>query len=82
MVKFVLAIKLKMDNILFKTNLPTFQYSTIPLFHIRGKLSSLKKCPIFSLSCRNSETFNYRKQKREPSLRVYFKEKSGSDQAM
>ena len=30
MVKSVFKIKLKMDNILFKT--------TIPLFHIRGKL--------------------------------------------
>jgi hypothetical protein len=33
------------------------QSSTIPLFHIRGKRSRLKKSSIFSLSCRNSETF-------------------------
>jgi len=33
MVEFGLTIKLKMDNILLKTNLPTFQHSTIPLFH-------------------------------------------------
>jgi len=51
MVKFVLAIKLKMGNILLKTNLP--------LFHIRGKRTSLKKYPMFSLGHRNSETYNY-----------------------
>jgi len=32
--------KIKMANILLKTNLP--------LFHFGGKRSSLKKCPIFS----------------------------------
>jgi hypothetical protein len=30
MVEFVLTIKLKMDNILFKTNLPVLHYSIIP----------------------------------------------------
>jgi len=30
MVKFVLMIKLKMDNILLKTNLPVFYHSIIP----------------------------------------------------
>lgn len=30
MAKFVLTIKLKMDNILFKTNLPVFHNSSIP----------------------------------------------------
>ena len=30
MVKIVLMIKLKMDDILFKTNLPVFQRSSIP----------------------------------------------------
>jgi len=30
MVEFVLTIKLKMDNILLKTNLPVFHYSIIP----------------------------------------------------
>jgi hypothetical protein len=38
---------------------PYSQYSTIPLFHLRGKRSNFNKCPIFSLSCKNSETFNY-----------------------
>jgi hypothetical protein len=33
------------------------QPSSIPLFHIRGKRSSLKKYFILSLSCRNSATY-------------------------
>ena len=35
------------------------QHSTIPLFHVRGKNSSLKKSPLFSMSCKISETYNY-----------------------
>jgi len=57
MVKCVLTIKLKMANILLKTNLPEFHYSIIPYSRQR---SSLKKCPIFSLSCRISETLGYK----------------------
>jgi hypothetical protein len=32
------------------------QPSNIPILHIQGKRSSLKKCMIFSLTCRDSET--------------------------
>ena len=42
-----------------KTGSSTFQYSTIPLFHVRGRNSGLDKNPLFSISCTNSETLNY-----------------------
>ncbi len=48
--------KIKMDNILLKTNFPVFHHSIIPY---SGKRSNLIKFLIFSLSCRNSETDNY-----------------------
>jgi hypothetical protein len=40
---------------------PTFQYSTIPLFHVRGRNSDLEKSPLFFPPRRdtNSETFSY-----------------------
>ena len=36
---------------------PTFQYSTIPLFHVLGRSSGLDKNPLFSIICANSETY-------------------------
>jgi|GEM_PF-1811406 len=54
----VLKIKLKMDNTFKKTH-----YSIIPPFHysmIEAKTQTSKYL-IFSLSCRNSETFNYQR---------------------
>jgi hypothetical protein len=56
MAKYVLKIKLKMDNILLKTNLPVFHPSIIPCSRQAFKP---KKYFIFPLSCRNSETLNY-----------------------
>jgi len=41
MVKFVLKIKLKMDNILLKTNLPVFQYSIVPYSRQALKLQKM-----------------------------------------
>ena len=38
---------------------PTFQYSTIPLFHVLNRSSGLGKKPLFSICCTNSEMFNY-----------------------
>ena len=37
----------------------TFHYSTIPLFHVRGKNIWSRKTSLISYSCRNSETLNY-----------------------
>jgi len=54
MIKCVLTVKLKLANILLKTNFPVFHYSNIPYSRQRLRL---KKCLIFSLSYRNSETF-------------------------
>jgi hypothetical protein len=55
MIKCVLTVKLKLANILLKTNFPVFHYSNFPYSR---QCLRLKKCIIFSLSCRNSETFN------------------------
>jgi len=51
-----LTIKIKMANILLKTNMPTFSprrrlyepEATIPLFHFRGKFGSPKNLYILS----------------------------------
>jgi len=49
--------KVRMEiNSLLKS---TFHYSTIPLFHVRGRNSGLEIIPFFSIGCRNSETLNY-----------------------
>jgi 23S rRNA A1618 N6-methylase RlmF len=56
----VLKIKLKMDK-----NFKNTHYSIIPPFHysmIEAKTQT-SKYHIFSLSCRNSETFNYRQNR-------------------
>jgi len=45
MVNFVMIIKLKMDNILLKTNLPVFHHSIIP--YPRKALKPHKKFYIF-----------------------------------
>ena len=39
----------------------TFQSSTIPSFHVWGKFNNYQKTLLTSISCRNSETFNYSK---------------------
>ena len=41
-------------------NKPTFHYSTIPLFHVRGRSSGLKKIPLFSIKgvARDSQFLN------------------------
>jgi len=57
--------KIKMVNILLKTNIPSFSPSrriyepeaTIPIFDFRGKFGN-PKIPIFSAACRNPDTFN------------------------
>lgn len=36
----------------------TFQYSTIPSFHVRGKNSVVNKNCLISICCINSETLN------------------------
>jgi hypothetical protein len=47
--------KMKMDNILLKTNLPAFQYSIIPwMLHKSGAI----KRYLISRNCRISETYN------------------------
>ena len=48
--------KLKMVNILLKTNIPAFHPSIIPF---PGQIRRPQKTSIFSVGCRNSETFNY-----------------------
>ena len=48
--------KIKMVNILLKTNIPTFHHSIIPF---PGQIRRLQKTSIFSVGCRNSEKFNY-----------------------
>ncbi len=47
--------KIKMANILFKTNIPTFHNSIIPF---SGQIRKPQKTSIFSVGCRNSETLN------------------------
>ncbi len=49
--------KIKMANILLKTNLPVFHSSIIPFLRQAFKP---RKSPIFSISCRISETLNHR----------------------
>ncbi len=51
--------KIKMANILLKANIPAFHHSIIPL---PGQIRKLQINFISSVSCRNSETFNYYKQ--------------------
>jgi hypothetical protein len=48
--------KIKMGNILLKTNIPSFHHSIIP---VPGRIRKFQKHPIFSVGCRNSETFIY-----------------------
>jgi hypothetical protein len=48
--------KMKMDNILLKTNLPAFQYSIIPW--MRHKPGAIKRY-LTSRNCRISETLDY-----------------------
>ena len=48
--------KLKMVNILLKTNVPAFHSSIIPFL---GHIQRPQKTLIFSVGCRNSETLNY-----------------------
>jgi hypothetical protein len=47
--------KIKMVNILLKTNIPAFHHSTIPF---SGQIRNPQKTSIFSVGCRNSDTFN------------------------
>jgi len=47
--------KIKMVNILLKTNIPSFHPSIIPF---PGQIRKSQKTSIFSVGCRNSETFN------------------------
>jgi hypothetical protein len=47
--------KIQKANILFKTNITTFHHSIIPFL---GKIRKPQKASIFSVGCRNSETFN------------------------
>jgi hypothetical protein len=63
MEKWVIG-KIPLDREVNKVNIritsllkQTFQYSTIPLFHVRGRSSGLEKKPLFSISCTNSETY-------------------------
>jgi len=72
LLKFILTSKLINEKYPFKINVPIFfafawrcsvpphwggfPEATIPLFHGRGKNSSLPKIPLFSIGCRNSET--------------------------
>ena len=48
--------KIKMVNILLKTNIPSFHPSIIPF---PGQIQRPQKTSIFSVGCRNSETLNY-----------------------
>jgi hypothetical protein len=45
--------KIKMVNILLKTNIPSFHHSIIPFLE---QIRKPQKAPIFSVGCRNSET--------------------------
>ena len=64
MEKWVIG-KMPLDREVNKVNIritdllkPTFRYSTIPLFHVRGRSSGFEKKPLFSISCINSKTFH------------------------
>jgi hypothetical protein len=48
--------KIKMVNILLKTNIPAFHPSIIPF---PGQIRKPQKTSIFSVGCRNSDTFNF-----------------------
>jgi len=43
-------------NFLIKTNIPVFHHSIIPC---AGQKLRRRKKPLFSISCTNSDTFNY-----------------------
>jgi hypothetical protein len=45
--------KIKMANILLKTNIPSFHHSIIPF---PGQIRKTQKTPILSVDCRNFET--------------------------
>ena len=47
--------KIKMVNILLKTNIPSFHPSIIPF---SGKIRKPQKTSILSVGCRNAETLN------------------------
>jgi len=48
--------KIKMAIILLKTNIPAFHHSIIPF---SGQIRKPQNTSIFSVGCRNFETFNY-----------------------
>ena len=58
-VDFSVEDKIKMANILLKTNLPLFHYSIIPFLR---QAFEFQKLSYFSISYRISETFNQRKE--------------------
>jgi len=47
--------KIKMANILLKTNIPAFHHSIIPFSE---QIRKPQNTSIFSVGCRNSDTFN------------------------
>jgi hypothetical protein len=47
--------KIKMVDIILKTNIPSFHHSIIPFL---GRIQKPSKAPIFSVGCKNSETLN------------------------
>ncbi len=47
--------KIKMVNILLKTNIPSFHHSIIPF---PGQIRKPQKTSIFSVGCRNSDTLS------------------------
>ena len=47
--------RIKMVNILYKTNTPSFYHSIIPF---PGQIQKPQKISIFSVDCRNSDTFD------------------------
>jgi len=48
--------KIKMVNIILKTNIPSFHPSNIPF---PGQIRKPQKTSIFSVGCRNSEMYNF-----------------------
>jgi len=54
-----LTTKLIKEYLSFNINIPTFQHSIIPLFHVPGINIKPQKIHLISISFRISETYNY-----------------------
>jgi hypothetical protein len=60
--KLLLTVKLIKEYLSFDINIPIFHHSIIPCMRQKPKP---QKDPLISVSCRNSDTFNYEQEVRK-----------------